>query len=177
MEIRIAEDGTPYFTDPTCRSATPAGEPQLELYKNLPEIIWAGAHGKCIEPEIEHNFAVQAIMDHTGPEEEWRRIVIPDDVRRWVKLYSACQIEGDLYAIPPFPHSCDSIGSVLGLGGTMEDAIEHLKSNAKALKDQPVHIHVETLVEALKEIQEAEKQDVEFSSQPVPEPETVVSNA
>jgi len=175
MEIRIAEDGTPYFTDPTCRFATPAGEPQLELYKNLPEIILAGAHGECIDPICSHNFAVQAVMDHSGPEEDWRRIVIPEGVRQWVKLYSACQIEGDLYAIPSFPHSCDSIGSVLGLGDTMEEAIEHLKANAKALKDQPVHIHVETLVEALKEIEEAEAKGVEFSEQPMPEPESVVS--
>jgi hypothetical protein len=177
MEIRIDEEGNAFFTDPTCRFPSPAGEAQMELYTNLPEIIWAGAHGECIEPEYDNTFAVECIMDHTGQEEKWRTLVVPDSVRQWVKLYGACQVDGDLYGIPPFPHSTDSIGAIIGLGNTMEEAIEALKAHAAELKDQPVTIPIETLVEALKEIEVANEQGVEFASTEMPEPETVVSES
>lgn len=176
MEIRIDEEGNAFFTDPTCRFPSPAGEAQMELYSNLPEIIWAGAHGDCIEPEYEHEFAVECIFDHTGPDTAWRTLVVPDEIRRFVKLYNACEVEGDLYAVPPFPHLGDSIGAIIGLGDTMEEAIDTLKWNASKLKDQPVTIPIDTLVDALKEIEEADKQGVEFASTEMPEPETVVSD-
>lgn len=177
MEIRIGKDGTPYFTDPTCRMPMPAGMPQLELYDNLPEIIWAGAQGECIDPVCSKQFAAECIIDHTESQTEWRRIVIPKEVRRWVKLSEAFEVDGDLYAIPPFHNSEPCIGSIMGLGDTMEEAIEALKEHVSAMKDQPIIVPVEKLVCALKEIHEAEEQGMEFSSTPIPEPETVVSES
>ena len=174
-ELRITEDDKVYFIDPTCRMPSPAGEAQMELYGNLSEIIWAGAHGQCLDPEPTAKFCAEAIIDHNGDEQYWRRLVVSDEVRRFVKLYNVCKID-DAYCIPPLEHSCDSIGAVIGLGDTIEEAIEHLKENEKALNGQPITIHSEDLADALAEIHHADQQGIELTNEPVPDPAVVLQD-
>lgn len=174
-EVRITEDGTGYFSDPTCRHASPAGEPQLEIYSNLPEIVWAGAHGECIDPIPTAKFSAQALITHHGDEKKWRRIIVPNPVRQWVKLYSACQTADEVYDLPPFEHSCESVGSVIGLGNTVSEALEDLKENASALEGQPVTVEIMSLADTLKDVVEAESAGVELSNGEVPEPASVLA--
>lgn len=172
-ELRITKDDRVYFIDPCCRVPSPAGEAQMELYGNLPEIIWHGAQGHCIDPEPTARFCVEALIDHTGDYKDWRTIAVPDKIGQWVKLYNFCKSDG-LYHFPPFPHSGDTIGAILGIGDTMEEAIGHLQENIKELKDQPVSVHADSLMDALKEIEQAQAQGVEFSRDEMPPPETVL---
>lgn len=171
-EIRIADDKS-YFIDPCCRCPSPATECQMELYGNLGDIVWQGANNVCINPTPTAKFAVEAFINHHGSEKDWRVLRVTDEIRRWVKLYQACKVDG-LYAIPPFPESDKSIGAVLGIGDTLDDAIDHFKANVEALGDAPVTVHTEALVDALKEIHAAADEGVELTQDKVPEPETVI---
>lgn len=173
-EGRKTEDDF-FFTDPCPRHASPAGEGQIELYGNLPEIVWAGANGECIDPEPVAKHVAQAIIDHQGNEQHWRRIVIPDVVRPWVKLYNPVKIGEETYDLPPLVHSCDSIGSVLGIGDTPTEAVEALKENASALDGQPLTIHIESLVDAAIELEAAEKEGMTLTDEPMPEPARIVT--
>ena len=172
-EIRITDDGTPYFIDPTCRCPSPATEAQLELYDNLGEIIWEGAHGNLVDPNPVAKFAVEAMIYHNEDADGWRSMEIPDEVRQWVKLYRVCKING-AYHIPPGENKMDEIGAVVGIGDTIKEAIDHLHETVEELKDQPVAIRTEALYDALTEIQEAEKKGIEFTEQEVPKPETAL---
>jgi len=172
-EVRVGEDGTPYLTDPCCRHASPAGECLDELYENLGEIIWLGARGILLEPVYTAKFAVQAMIDHPGDEDLWRLVDLPDDARQWTKLFFACEIEGKI-CLPPFPWSHSTIGSVLGIGDTLEEAIEDLKEHAELLGGQGLTIHTEAVVEVVKEIQKSEEAGVEVSPEPVPDPAEVM---
>lgn len=171
-EIRVAQ-GNSYLIDPCCRCPSPCTEIQLELWENLGEILWHGAAGELIDQKVVAQFGVEAIIDHNGDEHGWRTLEVPEEIRRWVKLYNVCKVDGT-YAIPPFPHSCDAIGAIVGIGDTLEEAIEALKDHLTHLKDQPITAKVESLYDALEEIQKAEKKGIEFSDQPVPEPESVL---
>lgn len=170
-EIRVADK--PFLIDITTRAPSPGIEIHMELWRNLPEIIWHGANGEMIEPKATAQFGVECMIDHTGNEDRWRVLEIPKEAEPWVKLYSACK-HNDLHCIPPFPHSHDTIGAVVGIGDTVEDAIAHLKSTVELLKDQPVSIHVDALYDILKDIHSAEKKGIEFSDQAVPEPEVAL---
>lgn len=172
-EIRITDDGTPYFIDPTCRCPSPATEAQLELYDNWGEIILEGAQGNLVDPVPVAKFAVEAMIYHNEDADGWRSVEIPDESRQWVKLYRVCKING-AYHIPPGENKMDEIGAVVGIGDTIQEAIDHLHETVEELKDQPVAIRVDALYDALKEIQEAEKKGIEFSEQEVPEPETAL---
>lgn len=156
-----------------CRAPSPGIEIHMEIWDNLAEIIWHGAAGEMVGPVMTAQFGVECMIDHTGNEERWRVLEIPKEAEPWVKLYSACK-HNDLHCIPPFPHSHDTIGAVVGIGDTVEDAIAHLKSTVELLKDQPVSIHVDALYDILKDIHSAEKKGIEFSEQAVPEPEVAL---
>lgn len=173
-EIRVKDD-EPYFIDPCCRMPSPSGEAQLELWGNISQVVWEGAHGRLLDPEPTAKFAAQSIIQHQGDDQHWRTLKVPEKTRQWVKLYNVCQI-GDTLAIPPSEHMGETVGSVIGLGDTIADAIAHLKENVEAIKDQPITANVEALVDALKEVEQAEEQGIEFTDQKVPKPESVLQD-
>lgn len=171
-EIRI-QDREPFFIDPCCRCPSPATEAQLELYDNWGEIIWEGAQGNLVDPNPVAKFAVESMIYHNEDADGWRSLEIPDESRQWVKIYRVCKING-AYHIPPCENKMDEIGAVVGIGDTIQEAIDHLHETVEELKDQPVTVRTESLYDALKEIHKAEEQGVEFTEQEVPKPETAL---
>jgi len=171
-EIRV-KDGDSYLIDPCCRCPSPCTEIQMELWENLGEILWEGAAGNLVNQQPAAQFGVEAIIDHHGDETGWRTLQIPDDIRRWVKIYNVCKVD-DTYAIPTYPHSCDAVGAVVGIGDTIEEAIDQLKEHVEKLKDQPVSVKMEALYEAIEAVKKAENKGLEFTEQSVPEPESVL---
>jgi hypothetical protein len=170
-EVKITETGDSYLLEPTIRFPSPAGEEQMELYGNISEIIYEGAKGNLVEPEITAHYACEAMIEHTGNKDRSRNIIVPDSVRQWIKLYGTTKI-GDRLAIVP---GQECIGAVVGVGDSPKEALEHLKENAEALDDQPVTIHIGEIVGALEEIEEFQKQGMFFTNKPLPEPADVVS--
>lgn len=171
-EIRV-KDGKSYFIDPCCRCPSPCIEIQMELWGNLGEILWNGAQGHLIDPEPTAQFGAVAMIDHKDDCRKWRVLEVPNNIRKWVKLFFACRHNG-MYSIPPFPHNCDTIGAVIGIGNTIQEAIDDLKYNADYLSADYLSVHTEALYETLQSIQQAEKKGIEFTDQPVPKPESVL---
>lgn len=170
-EVKITEDGRSFLLEPTVRLPSPAGEEQMELYENFSEIIYQGAQGILVEPDISANYACEAMVEHKGNTEKWRSLQVPGEVRRWVKLYNTVKI-GDTLGIAP---GSEVIGAVVGIGHTPQEALEHLKANAEALEDQDVKIHTEALPGIIEEISEAESKGIEFGDKPMPEPASAVT--
>lgn len=141
-EIRV-KDGQSYYIDPCQRCPSPATEAQLELYENLGDIIWHGSQGELIEPITSAKFAVEAVMCMKADKTMWRTLEVPESIKQWVKIGSCCYIDGQ-YAIPPDGGGDDEIGWMLGIGDTIQEAIDHLKENVELLGDCRVHVNVES---------------------------------
>lgn len=171
-EIRV-KDGVPYFIDPTARMAGQTMEHLLNTCVNLPEVILAGAEGRILEPEFEHPFATEATLHYTQENDGWKTLVCPAEVEPYVKLYRYCLVDG-AYQFPP--HKLDELGVILGGGETIEESIDDLKDHFELLKDAPVSIDISGFADLLKQIEDAEEEGVEFSDQPVPEPESVLKD-
>lgn len=171
-EIRIKGDKF-YLIDPCCRMGMPSGDAQTILYKNLPQIILAGVEGEVVEPEFENKFVAQVLIKHKDKDCNWRDIQIPDDVAEFVRLLSPVQIR-DTIGISPSSASDDVIGSVLGVGKTIEETIEHLKANAEKLEDNAITVHTEVLMDVLKEMHAAEKAGIEMTPDAIPSPTSIV---
>lgn len=173
-EIRVTEDGNFYFLDPTMRIPSPAGEAQLANEENTGEIYWEGAQGNLVEPVYRKQFAVQVVIEHEDEMCEWRPVEVPAEMKDHVFLKYACQADG-LFWIPPQTH--DSIvGWIVGLGDTIQEAIDDAKDAVEALQGQCLKISIEGLVDSLKAVEQQEEHGVEFTDQPVPKPESVIKD-
>lgn len=173
-EIRIKGDKA-YFIDPTCRLGMPSGDAQLTLYSNLAEIIWGGAHGELVDPEPVAGFCAQVLIEHNDDFAHWRELDIPKAARPWVSLLYPCKI-GDMYAIAPTSEAGETIGSVLGIGDTIQEAIEHVKENAELIAHNNITVNTDSLVDVLKDIQASEDKGVPFTEEEIPAPESVLED-
>lgn len=164
-EIRVA-NGKPYFIDPTSRMPGQTGEHQIETCLNLADVIWEGSHGKLIEPEFGWKFAAEATLHYEASTEdtsiscEWKTLKIPEDVRRWVKLYHYCMIDNMYHFLPS---KKDEVGVVIGVGDTIEESIEHLKENLDQLKELPVHANTAGFADLLESIEKAKEEGIKFA--------------
>lgn len=174
MELR-GEGDKWYFIDATCRGGLPSTASQLALWKNFPEIVWAGAHGELVEPEPAAKFSVEVCLCLKGEKGYWRKASIPAALSDVIKLSGCCMIDG-MACFPPDDNRDDEIGWLQANGDTIEEAIDTVKDYATKLPDG-VSAKTEALVDLLKEIKAAEEVGVPFSSQTTPEPATVVTDA
>jgi hypothetical protein len=171
-EVRVTEDSESFWLDPCFRMPSPAGEEQLEMYANFPMIVYRGAMGELIQPEWAAHFCGEAVISYCGDRDAWKSIVVPEEIRRWVKLY-ACVYDDGAFHFPP-AQDPEAIGCAVGLGDSPTEVLDHLKEIQEALKDEPVELHIEPMADLFTEIETAEKQGIEFSDQPVPEPAEVL---
>lgn len=179
-EIRIAEDdenfedGQPVLIEPTCRIPSPPFESELETYGNLGKMLWHGSVGEVIEPEMTAEFSVACRFNHDDQPDGWRAFEIPEHIRRWVKVYDAFKKDGLYNVVPKEPHA-NRIGCFVGNGSTIEEALEECKQVRTEMKDQPLSSEFDSLADAIKEIEHAEKQGMEFAANgEVPQPAIVL---
>lgn len=171
-EVRIPKDGNGVWLDPCFRCPSPAGEEQLEMLNNFPEIVLHGAHGELVQPDWAAKFCGEAVIGSSSDRESWKSIVVPKEIRQWVKLY-ACAYADGVYHFPP-GQDPEAIGCAVGIGDSPEEVIDHLKELREAMKDQPVTLKIEPMADLIAEIKDAEKAGIEFSDEPLPDPEIVI---
>jgi hypothetical protein len=161
------------FIDPTCRGGLPSTASQLNTWENFPEIVLAGANGKCLDPIPKFKFSSEAILSLNGKKDDWGKIVIPPELSESVQLASCCEIDGAI-CFPPDGHEGEDVGWLVAGGETMEEAIEELNRLADLLPDGLTAATVD-LIELVRNMRKAEDAGNEVSSEAIPEPETVVS--
>jgi hypothetical protein len=162
-----------FFTDPTFRMAGQTQEHYLETCTNLPEIIWAGAQGQLVQPQFAAKFVAEATLHYTPGTDDWMILDVPDELKRWVKCYYYCGRDG-VYHFPP--RKSDELGVVLGLGNTVEKAIDQLKQHYEALAEHnAVCTHIEEFAPLIQEIEEAQAKGIKFSDAPLPDPSVAIT--
>lgn len=156
------------FIDPCCRGPMPLTGSQMEMYKNLPEIIYAGAQGELVQPEVEEEFCCECVLTVKVEKEEWANVTVPHALEGWMKLSHCCLADG-VHGFPPYECRGEEIGWLVAIGDTPRSTLEKQLEQVKLLPDG-VCAGTDSLVNLLKEIQEAEAQGLEFSPHPTPEP-------
>lgn len=133
-EVRITEDGDAYPLDLTCRQPSPPGELEQLMWKNLADIVWFGAEGKCIDPEPAGEWGAEIILKakYMWTEENWMAVEIPKGCEDNVTLRSDCVIDGVRYIIPTSA-GAPEFGSIVAVGDTMQEAIDLCKEIAEKI--------------------------------------------
>lgn len=179
-EIIIDDDGTPFFIDATCRKPDPPGPLEDEMIANISQIMWHGANGEFVQAEAAAPFGVQINFYANWGDLAWLPILIPEEQRQWIKLGTACKVDGVYYCIQSegnekYPWMREQLGCAVGLGDTIEEAIEKATQAADSIKGVCLEICKEPLAEALLRIQEGEKHGIDFAEE-VPEPSAILES-
>lgn len=159
-EIRIGKDRTPYLIDPTMRCGSPPSESYIELFSNWAEVIWAGAHGEMVDLSPVAKFSAQIILKSSWvADNKFLAVRYPDEISQWVKLHNLCIIDGQTFVAPQdFPE----FGSVVGLGDTIEDAVELAKERADQIECLDLQIPDGVFEKAEKQIEQGREVGISF---------------
>jgi hypothetical protein len=134
-EIRVGMDNKPYLIDPCCRHASPCGETFDLMCTNLGDIVEAAANGEMVTPTFTKRYAAQAIITADMAETNSIPIYIDPEVREFVCLYhSAIRESDDQECVIKTDSKLLEIGSVIGLGNSIDEAIKNCRDNAKKIE-------------------------------------------
>jgi hypothetical protein len=170
-EVRVA-DGKSYWLDPCFRFPSPASEQQLELYGNFGDIVWQGANGVFVEPQMTAKFSGGAVISYTGQRDCWKAVSVPEEVRDSVKLFAYGYHEG--YAVFPPSQEPESIGWAVATADTPAGVLDGLKEIKESLADAPVELHLTEIADLFTQIESAEEQGIPFSEHAIPDPADVI---
>jgi hypothetical protein len=154
-EVRVGKDMEPYMIDLCARAPSPPNELYQEQYSNLADCVWAGANGIVIEPEAVAKYGAEIMLHSSWADSGWQPISFPEELRDMVKLRNATKIDGVYYAIP---QACGlpEVGAVIGLGDTLQEALDNAVENA----EQVTGYYLEAKLGAIDNIkEECEKLD------------------
>ena len=168
-EVRVTDDGTPYLIDLTTRCPAPPSALYWEMIENVGEIVEAGANGILVEPVWRAKYGALAIIHSSFAEERWCPVERDESVRQWVKFRNFAEIDGQGYIIPTEGVRMCEIGDVIGIGDTIEEAIEACKEHAEGVRGFGLHVNTDAVIQALNEIHTAEENDIIFSDDEMPE--------
>lgn len=156
-EMRIKKDGSAWVIDPMTRFGSPPGELVQNMYANLPDILWNGAEGKCIDPICEAPYGAEVLIHSSWADKNWQPIEFPKQLRDNLKFRNLTIIEGKYY-VAPQAVGLPEIGAVVATGKTKNEAIEKVKE----ICDQVEGYYIEMYPDSLDEASEEEKKLKEF---------------
>jgi predicted RNase H-like HicB family nuclease len=132
-----------------------------EVFSNWPEIIAEGAEGNMASPETAHQYAAIAMIHSSWATNNWQAVEFPEEIRKFVKLRNHCKIDGKDFFVPQL-YELPEIGAVIGVGDTLDECIEHLRSNAEQVKGYYLEIKLDSIDKALEEIHSAKEIGIEI---------------
>ena len=168
-EIRVTDQGTPYLIDLTTRCPAPPSALYWEMIENVGEIVEAGANGILVDPVWRAKYGALAIIHSSFAEEKWCPVSVDPKMRQWIKWRNYCEIEGQGYIVPTEGVRMCEIGDCIGIGDTIEEAIESCREHAEGVKGFGLTVHTDAVIDALNEIHNAEENNIIFSDDEIPE--------
>lgn len=172
-EIRVGEDSLPYLIDVTNRTPIPSSAIQIANYKNLADILWHGAAGESVPIEYRAKFGAEAMIYTDWAHKHWMNVQVTEDVQPYVNLFNSMNLGKEIESvIPSFQDVAvigNEIGSVIGLGDTVEEAIEECREHAKGVEGMGIEVKSDSFECLLEQIEEAQEKGIKFSDEPITE--------
>lgn len=171
-EIRVVSPEEFYFTDATCRQACPPGELYQEMFENLAEIFWYGAEGILVQPNCRWNYGIQCMVYSPASKDDWESFEVEKDAENLVKVAYASGAGDGKRHVPPdavlLPEPDVIIGSVIGMGNSVIEAVKAVARNAKKFKTYHAEVKLSAIPDAFNALEEGKRRGVRWTMDPLP---------
>jgi hypothetical protein len=156
-ETRETAEGS-FLLDFTARFGSPPSGLQRFMIANWGEIMWEGAHGRVVEPEWLAPIGVEIILGSEYAAKNPLRVT----AGRWdrVILHGHCSYNGDDYAVCPSENP--EFGSAIGMGATLEQALEDAYDAADEVKARDLEWDAGSLERLTEAIETGEKLGIKW---------------
>lgn len=145
-EVIIGQDKKGYLIDCTNRAPNPPSDLMMEIYTNLPEIIWMVGNGLVPSLEYKYTHGVQFIIKSELAKTDASPIIVPDEYKDFVKIKNlTIDDDGVWYYTPLGEVQMCEIGSVIGVGNTMREAINMATKIADSLQGFDIKINTDCI--------------------------------
>ena len=155
-EIRVTKGGRNYAIDPCARCGSPPNELYQLMITNWPDIIWEGAGGVLVEPKFASKWGAELMIKSEWAIDNWQPIGFPKSIRENVKIHHLAIIDDKYYCVPECKGS-STIGAVVALGDTMDDAIKNVRAAAEKVEGFYIKMDPASLDEAKGEVEKIMK--------------------
>jgi len=157
----LIQPKTAFLIDPCMRMGQPPGESYMELFENLPEIIFAGAQGDLIEPEVKYKYFGQVVLQSEWSLKHWNPITVPKELEKWLKLVYPTKINNQPYVVPEVGQT-SVVGWMVALGNSPQEVIDTLKDRVKQVEGIGIESPTDSLDEALNRLKKLEAVGIKF---------------
>lgn len=131
-EIRVTEDGSPYYIDATCRVPSPPGELMCELYASWAEDTYAIAQGTIPELKPKAKYGAEIILTSSWYDHHELHVKFPKEIAQYVKLKNHTIRDGEYYCVPN--GNGEFFGAVVAWDDTLEGAIKKVLKYAEQVE-------------------------------------------
>lgn len=151
-EVRVTPDKD-YLIDFTARCPSPPSEIECAITENFSDIVWEGAHGRLVEPVFAAKYGAMAVLKSDWIVEHPLAIKLNDSDR--VYVHGHFRVDGKDYAV--VPEEFAEFGGAVGIGDTVESAIESAYDAAESISGYQVRYDGDSFNEAIETIRNGEK--------------------
>jgi hypothetical protein len=152
-EIIVDTGGQGYLIDPTVRCPMPVGTAlHLELWENLAEFIWEASVGNIIDLKPLFKYGCGTSLCSDWAEDNFMEVTVDPDVRRFVKMGCLVSYDDKYFIVPALIKN--PVCTVIGLGDTVDEAVNHLRENIKGVSGFELDSDTGGIENILRDIQE-----------------------
>ena len=150
-ELRVDKKRDAYMIDFCAREGSPPSELYQEMFSNLSEVIWHGAHGVMVDPISDFAYSAEILLHSQWADKNWQAVDFPRELRDKIKFRNLT-VYKDKYYIVPQSVGLPEIGAVVGFGETLDAAIDDAKSVGEQVKGYFIDVPDNALDKAVEEL-------------------------
>jgi hypothetical protein len=159
LECRTREKEI-WLGDPCTRAGSPPFELQLNMLKNLPEILWEGADGKLVEPEYNGSYGFELIVHSEWADRNPLRLEFPEKFRDQIKLRYAARFGDSTWIMPQ--EGGPRIAAVVTQGDNLDDCFDEATEISEKIKGIQVETFTRSIPSLKKTIEKLRSWGVSF---------------
>lgn len=159
-EIRVTEDGKPFYIDATCRVPSPPGEIICELYENWAEATYQIACGVVPVLEPKAKYCAEVVLVSQWHDHHELHVSFPAAIRQNVKLKNHTMRDGEYYCIPN--GNGGFFGAVVAWADTLDEAIEQVLCYAGQIEADECEYDDSLFDDARKQIEAGERHGIVY---------------
>ena len=142
------------------RVGSPIFELELNMLKNLPDILWQGAEGKLVDPEYKGKYGFEVLVQSEWVDDHPLLVEFPEKYREQIKFRYGTQFPDGLWIMPQ--NAGPIFGAIVACGDSLEDCFAEVEEISAELKGYKVQTFSGAVPELQKNLDKLEEWGISF---------------